>query len=482
MRRRLLVLTVTLVGLLLVALTVPLLTTHAEDRTQDLFVNRLGHVTRFAVLAEDAIEGGDARALDSDLERYAEVYGGSVLVANANRRVVARTGDIALGDVEVAEVVDDALAGRTSMPPPTAWPWSRAPVVIGSPVGRDAQVLGCVVMVAPTGSVERGITRWLLVLVLGGLAVLLLTVFGLVAPFVGWVMRPVHDLDAAARRLAGGDLRSRAHRTGPPELRELAESFNTMADNVETSQRQQRELVADAAHQLGNPLTSLRLRVEGLRGGGSDGDRVPPPDVEVDAVAEEAERLSAIVESLLDLSQVGAHAATPVAVDVARQARHRCDMWEPVFESLLLHAPGEARAWASEGLVDLVLDALLDNAAKFAPGAPVEVSVVPVGGQGSHGEVQLRVRDHGPGLRPDDVPKVGDRFFRGRDHQNVAGTGLGLAIVRARVDDVGGRVEVGLDPGGGLAVTVGLRGCGATLRAGTGGSSGPPPDAGGPAR
>jgi len=77
---------------------------------------------------------------------------------------------------------------------------------------------------------------------------------------------------------------------------------------------------------------------------------------------------------------------------------------------------------------------------------------------------------------------VGDRFFRGRDHQNVAGTGLGLAIVRARVDDVGGRVEVGLDPGGGLAVTVGLRGCGATLRAGTGGSSGPPPDAGGPAR
>ena len=487
MRRRLLVLTVTLVGLLLVALTVPLLTTHAEDRTQDLFVNRLGHVTRFAVLAENAIEAGDARALDSDLERYSEVYGGSVLVTNANRKVVARTGAIGLGDADVAEVVDDALAGRSSTPPATAWPWSREPVVIGSPVGRDAQVLGSVVMVAPTGSVERGITRWLVLIALGGLAVLLLTVFGLVAPFVGWVMRPVHDLDAAARKLAGGDLRSRAHRIGPPELRELAESFNTMADNVETSQRQQRELVADAAHQLGNPLTSLRLRIEGLRETAPGVERPVQRGAEVEAVAEEAERLSAIVESLLDLSQVGAHAVAPVPVDVAQQARHRCEMWAPVFDDLVLEAPEHTEALASDGLVDLVLDALLDNAAKFAPGAPVEVTVAlaqpardgtdPVVG-GAGGEVVLRVRDHGPGLRSDDVPKVGDRFFRGRDHQNVVGTGLGLAIVRARVDDVGGHVEVGLATGGGLAVTVRLP----ALRAAPGGSSAPPRGAGGPER
>lgn len=488
MRRRLLVLTVTLVGLLLVALTVPLVTTHAEDSTQDLFVNRLGHVTRFAVLAENAIEGGDAAALDSDLERYADVYGGSVLVTNANREVVARTGDIGLDDVEVARVVDDALSGRASLPPATAWPWSSAPVVIGSPVGRDAQVLGSVVMVAPTASVERGITRWLVLLAVGGLAVLLLTVFGLVAPFVGWVMRPVHDLDAAARKLAGGDLRSRAHLLGPPELRELADSFNTMADNVETSQRQQRDLVADAAHQLGNPLTSLRLRIDGLRTRWAAGDQAGarqddrPEDRlgegpgagagDVDAVAEEAERLSAIVESLLDLSQVGAHAVPPVPVDVAREVRHRCEMWAPVFTALDVHAPAGAAAWASPGLVDLVLDALLDNAAKFAPGAPVEVGVA------AGEEVVLRVRDHGPGLRADDVAKVGDRFFRGRDHQNVAGTGLGLAIVRARVDDVAGRVDVALAPEGGLEVTVRLR----AVRAGSGGSSAALRDAGAPER
>ena len=466
MRRRLLVLSVTLVGLVLVALTVPLITTYAEDRTQDVFVNRLGHVTRFAVLAENALEAGDAQALDVDLERYADVYGGSVVVTNANREVVAQAGPASVLEPRVTAVVQDALAGRPSTPPPTVWPWAARSVVIGSPVGRDAQVLGAVVMVAPTTSVADAVSTWLVWLTLGGLAVLLLTVFGVVAPFVGWVMRPVHDLDAAARRLAGGDLGTRVDRTGPPELQELAGSFNTMADNVETSQRQQRDLVADAAHQLGNPLTSLRLRVEGLQGSGADED-------EVATVLEETDRLNTIVGSLLDLSQVGAHVVTPVTVDVAALTRHRCEMWAPVFPDLRVTAEGSVLARATEGLVDLVLDALLDNAAKFAPDAPVEVGVQEVGD-----EVVLRVRDHGAGMVPDDVGKVGDRFFRGRQHQNIAGTGLGLAIVRARVHDAGGRVAVGLADGGGLEVTVTL----ARVRAGSAGSSAAPPDAGRPAR
>jgi signal transduction histidine kinase len=464
-RRRLLTLAVTLVGLVLVALTVPLITTYAEDRTQDLFVNRLGHVTRFAVLAENALEAGDAEALDADLERYTEVYGGSVVVANANREVVARSGAASADDPDVQRVVEDALAGRSSTPPETVWPWDAPALVIGSPVGRDAQVLGAVVLVAPTASVADHVSTWLLWLTLAGLAVLLLTVFGVVAPFVGWVMRPVLDLDAAARRLAGGDLGTRVDRTGPPELQELAGSFNTMADNVQTSQAQQRDLVADAAHQLGNPLTSLRLRIEGLAGSGADEDQVH-------TVLEEADRLNTIVGSLLDLSQVGAHVTTPVTVDVAAEVRHRCEMWAPVFAELRVDADGEVLARAADGLVDLVLDALLDNAAKFAPGRPVEVRVGTV-----EDEVVLCVRDYGTGMPADDVAKVGDRFFRGRQHQNIAGTGLGLAIVRARVRDAGGRLEVAAAEGGGLAVSVVLP----RVRAGSPGSSAAPPDGARPA-
>jgi signal transduction histidine kinase len=93
-------------------------------------------------------------------------------------------------------------------------------------------------------------------------------------------------------------------------------------------------------------------------------------------------------------------------------------------------------------------------------------------------EVVLCVRDHGTGMDPEDVAKVGDRFFRGRTHQNIAGTGLGLAIVRARVQDAGGRLLVELAPGGGLEVCVVLR----RVSAGSAGSSAAPPDAGPPVR
>lgn len=443
MRRRLLVLAVTLVGLVLVALTVPLTTTFAEDSTQDQYVRRLTHLNRFAVTAQASIESGDATALDADVGRYVEVYGGSLTVVDADRTVVASSLDEPDGQLE--PLAADALAGRTSLPPATAWPWSSGEMTLAAPVGRDAEVLGAVVMVAPTDPVQDAVASWLLWLTLGAVAVLGLTVFGVVIPFVGWVMRPVDDLDVAARRLAAGDVRSRAHQLGPPELQRLADSFNTMADSVETSQRQQRDLVADAAHQLGNPLTALRLRIEDLKAPGSDPERVG-------AALEEADRLDGLVHSLLDLSRVGADAVAPQTADVVGDVRRRCELWEPVFPALEVRAPASLDASVTPGLVDLVLDALLDNAAKFAPDSPVLVVAA-----GSPEEVVIAVRDQGPGLPADDVAKVGDRFFRGRTHQNVPGTGLGLAIVRARVADVGGRLEVHGAGGGGLEVRVVLR-------------------------
>lgn len=465
MRRRLLVVSLSLMGLLLVALMAPLITTYASGRTQALFVSRLGDVSRFAVLAEDALESGATDALDADFERYVEVYGGSVLVTNANRQVVLRAGEDPVVDVPEAEAaIDRALSGAGSQPPETVWPWSDDPVVIGSPVGRDAQVLGAVVMVAPTDAVRGSISRGLAWLAVAGLLAVLGLVYGAVIPFVGWILRPVHDLSHAASELADGDLSSRAHELGPPELRHLARSFNVMADNVETSQRQQRELVADAAHQLGNPLTALRLRVESLAS-------AAPEDAE--PVLEETDRLSSIVDSLLRLSQVGAGHSVPEVVDVAAVVRHRCTIWEPVFEELEVVAPPVppgAPALATPDLLDIALDSLLDNAAKFAPGAPVTVTVEVLGDQ----RVALRVRDRGPGLHPDDAAKVGSRFFRGRQHQNVPGTGLGLAIVRARLDDVSGSLEISSPPGGGLEVSV-------LLPAATGvprGSSDGPRDAG----
>lgn len=461
MRRRLLIVSMSLVSVLLVALMVPLVSAYAADRTQDLYVNRLTDVTRFAVLAEDSLEGRFS-GLRTDLERYAEVYGGTVIVTNANHEVVASSRtDVDLESPDVSAAIKQALSGSGSAPPGTVWPWDATPFVIGAPVGRDAQVIGGVVMISPTDSVQDRVGNALVWLVIAGLAALALTAYGLVIPLVGWIIRPVHDLDLAVKRLADGTLPSRVpDQAGPHELQDLARSFNTMADNVAMSQQQQRDLIANAAHQLGNPLTALRLRVENLATSTQETE-------EIDIVLEEADRLGMIVESLLDLSQVGAQAVAATCVDVAAKVRHRCDMWSPMFEELRLDAPMSALALATDDIIDVVLDALLDNAAKFAEHAPVDVTVA----KDDAGEVMVRVRDHGPGLDAEDVEKVGTRFFRGRQHQNIAGTGLGLAIVRARVLDVGGSFAVKPASGGGLQVEVRLPAFNLAVH---GNSAGPP--------
>ena len=447
MRRRLITVAGILLSLLLIALMAPLVSAYAEDRTQDAFTARLNDVTRFAVLAQESLESDRFGRLITDLERYVDVYGGTVIVTDANREVVAASQSEAdVTDGQVNDVLDRALSGSGSREPATVWPWHKASFVVGSPVGRDAHVLGAVVMIAPTETIREAVGTRLAWLALAGLAVLAAAAGGLVGPFVGWILRPVGDLDVAAKRLAHGDLGTRVPASaGPPELRHLARSFNQMADNVETSQRQQRDLIADASHQLGNPLTALRLRVENLQAD-------PRDTAEAEMAIEETERLNSIVESLLDLSQVGARQITLEPVDVAERTRHRCDMWEPVIEQLTVHTPEACTAYATDATVDLVLDALLDNAAKFAPDAAVAVDV-----RASGEEVVLSVRDHGPGLLAEDVEKVGARFFRGREHQNVAGTGLGLAIVRARVEDVGGQFRVSSPDGGGLAIEVRFR-------------------------
>jgi signal transduction histidine kinase len=102
--------------------------------------------------------------------------------------------------------------------------------------------------------------------------------------------------------------------------------------------------------------------------------------------------------------------------------------------------------------VEVVLDALLDNALKFSgPGSVVEVSLTT-----DDSRVTLAVRDHGPGLRPDELERAADRFWRSSAHQNVTGSGLGLAIVTQVAASAGGEARLDLPEGGGLRVTVEL--------------------------
>ncbi|MEI4272220.1 HAMP domain-containing sensor histidine kinase [Klenkia sp. LSe6-5] len=441
MRRRLLALALLTTAGLLAALVVPLLVAWAEGRATDLHQARLADATRFASLVA---AGDGALGLGGDLQRYREVTDVQAWVVGTDQGVLADAGTPLPTGPAVGAALRAALDGVPSAPPPAMWPWRTDPLVVATPVGRDAQVLGAVVLVEDTAWVRAEVGRWMALAAAGSLVLLALLAWSVASPLVGWIVRPVHDLEESVQQVTAGRP-ARARVEGPPELRRLAESFNRMTTQVERSQQQQRDLVADVSHQLANPLTALRLRLESL-----STDR----PAEVAPVLAETDRMAQILDGLVEVSRTGAADRVPVPLDLADRLRARVHLWEPLFTGRLsCRVPaGPAPAVLEADLVETLVDALLDNAAKYAPDAAVEVELRP------HGDGWLLdVRDHGPGVTAAEAVDLGRRFHRLPRHAEVDGTGLGLAIVLGRVTDAGGTTTINAaDPG--LRVTVTLPG------------------------
>ena len=259
-------------------------------------------------------------------------------------------------------------------------------------------------------------------------------------------LSPVARLSAAAEQVtATHDLSQRIDPGGGDELGRLAETFNSMLEALEASLAAQRQLVADASHELRTPLTSLRTNVEVL----ATSNQLPDEQRErllADVIGELGE-LTALVGDLVDLARgVEGREGTPEPLRLDRlvetaveraQARSPSTRFELHAEPCTVKAIGPA--------LERAVSNLLDNAVKWSPpGGPVEVVV------STDGEVS--VRDHGPGIDPEDVPYVFDRFYRSAAARTLPGSGLGLAIVRQTVEADGGTVLAERAPGGGAVL------------------------------
>jgi two-component system sensor histidine kinase MprB len=264
----------------------------------------------------------------------------------------------------------------------------------------------------------------------------------------GWlvsrqVTRRLRGLAAAAGLVAEtGRLDVAMDRAGSDETGQLAHAFTRMLGALDRSQLAQRRLVQDAGHELRTPLTSLRTNLDVLA-------RHPDLDAEqrrsvVTDLQSETRELTLLVNELIDLS-LGAAAQTDpqvlalgaVAERVIDRARRRSG--RPIS---LVH--DGCSVFAVRAQVERALANLLDNAIKFSPDASeIEVSIA---------AGRVVVRDHGPGLHPQDVPRIFDRFYRSDRARQLPGSGLGLAIVLDLATRAGGRVFAGNHPAGGAAV------------------------------
>ena len=254
-------------------------------------------------------------------------------------------------------------------------------------------------------------------------------------------LAPVREVTVTAEHVAETrDLTRRIETSGDDELGRLAAAFNTMLAALESSLAAQRQLVADASHELRTPITSVRTNMEVL----ARENGVPAEErarILRDVVAQ-LEELSALVGDIVDL----ARGAEPEALveDV------RLDLLvSDAVERARVHAPSvrfeteleETLVRGVPGRIDRAVANLLDNAAKWSPpGGTVRVAV-------RDGEVC--VRDEGPGIADADLAHVFDRFYRAPGARSLPGSGLGLAIVRQVAESHGGTAVAERPDGGG---------------------------------
>ena len=256
--------------------------------------------------------------------------------------------------------------------------------------------------------------------------------------------RPLERVADAARRLADGELGVRVPEEGPAELRDLAAAYNAMADRLAEQELVRREFIVNASHELRTPLTNLQGYLEALRDG-----VLPPDPATFDSLREEVDRLTRLASSLDVLAGAGIERGVAGDVDVGATVRASADLVAPVLarRSITLVVDAEpgllVRARADE--LTQVLANLLQNAVRYTPsGGEVRLDA-----DRSDDGIRVTVANTGPGIPPDDLPRVWERFYRVEKSRDRArgGAGIGLAIVRQLVEDAGGRVGASSEDG-----------------------------------
>ncbi|MGK5531791.1 HAMP domain-containing sensor histidine kinase [Streptomyces sp. URMC 129] len=271
-------------------------------------------------------------------------------------------------------------------------------------------------------------------------------------------LRPVDRLTEAAEHIARTeDLSVRIPVTGDDEIARLSRSFNSMTAALASSRDLQQQLIADAGHELRTPLTSLRTNIELLARSEETGRPLPEADRRelLASVTAQLSELAALIGDLQVLSRPERAAGSGRLLEVvalhetAGRAVSRARL-----RARSLPIAAELDPWFVRGepaALERAVVNLLDNAVKFGAGDERGVEVTLRDGV-------LRIRDHGPGVPPDELPHVFERFWRSPGARGLPGSGLGLSIVARTVRECGGQVALHPAVGGGTEAVLTLPG------------------------
>ena len=346
--------------------------------------------------------------------------------------------------------------------PSTAWggPWSRGSWDRGGP----RRPFGCLLLVPillATGALTVGI--WAVaaivgvvsappIVVAGGVVALIVMVFGMVAAWRAFrrMTAPIDDLLDAAARMERGDLTARVEERGPRQMRTLARAFNQMSSRLADQDARRRTFLADMAHELRTPLTVIDGQLEAIE------DGVYPADAEhLAPIRDQARVLEKLVSDLqtVALADAGSLSLSKEPTDLGLLVEDALVAFatQPATPGVRLTSdiePDLPPVSIDRARIRQVLGNLLSNAIRHAPPyGRVNVTVRRVAEPA--GSVEVVVTDNGPGIPPDLLPTVFERFVKAPDS---SGSGLGLAIARDLVEAHGGTIAAESAVGQGTTV------------------------------
>ncbi|NNF65869.1 MAG: HAMP domain-containing histidine kinase, partial [Acidimicrobiia bacterium] len=376
--------------------TITLLASQLEDTTR----TELGVQARQTLEVAKVIGGHDFMELGVGA-------GDGIRVITADTGLIRSLPDDVVDGSVVTVEIDGAMVTTIVRRVPT-----QRDVSLVLAIGRNADRFPASVVLQPLG-VALGV---------GGLLVVLLA--GLLARSLG---RRLESLSETAVALAGGDRQARATVTGRDEISAVAESFNSMADQLAGSEERERQFLMSIGHDLRTPLTTIKGYSEAIEAGRVNEDDLPRV---AEVLRRQADRLGRLVEDLMVLARLEAHEFTlrPEDVDVSAHLVGLAESFRSRFDAAHVHLVSEVDPMDTVHIdpdrVAQIVGNLMDNALRFTP----EGGRVTLIGRREAADVLIAVSDTGPGIDPEDVPRLFDRLYVAQKYRPVRPEGSGLGL------------------------------------------------------
>ncbi len=416
----------------------------------------------------------DQGTLQIEIESFSRVINQRVSVLDANGVVLVDAEhplQVGVDDSDAPEIAA-AFDGITASTVRYDFYSQENALFTVAPVKTNKRLIGFVRLDLPMHLVQEATMQlWVRILgatVLAGLVTVIISVL-----FARALTNPLAQITRASTALANGDLKQRIQVTGPEELQGLAAGFNFMAERIERVMEEQRAFVANAAHELRTPLTTIRLRAEALSEGAKDDPAVASEFL--GDIVNESDRLTRIVNQLLDLSRIETglverHRESVDLPAIAHEVLDESSRAQPGIAMEVIAPADLPRVSVDPDQMRQVFINLLENAIKFTPpGGSIRMSFKRT--RTSRGDERLSagdwltvsIADTGAGIAAEDLPHIFKSFYRGdksRTRASVAtasgGTGLGLAIVKGIVNAHRGHIWVESQVGKGSVFTFAL--------------------------